>query len=114
MKQPKTKGELNDYIRSHLGKGEVKEGELNDSQMDEFIRSRGEVPEKAAPPPKQLDPAQVVKVLELMDAEHLTYSEAKAKVFEDEAAAAAASKSMNGLIRSKKGWTLGDTDTSKE
>lgn len=112
MKQPKTKTEINDYIRSQLGKGEVVNGELNDSQMNEFLRTRGEVPEKAVPPPKHLDPAQVVKVLELMDNEHLTYAQAKAKVFEAEAKAAASSKRFNDDIRSKSGRTV--TDTSKE
>lgn len=114
MKQPKTKTEINDYIRSKLGKGEVKEGELSDSQMDEFIRSRGEVPEKKAPPPKQLTPAQVVQVLELIDNEHLTYAQAKAKVFEDEAKAATESKSMNGYIRSESGRTVNENGTDQE
>lgn len=114
MKKPKTKTEMNDYIHSQLGKGEVANGELNDSQMNEFIRSHGEVPEKKAPPAKPLDPAQVVKVLELMDSEHLTYSQAKAKVFELEAKEAASSERMNDYIRGTLGRTVSETETNKE
>lgn len=103
MKLPKTKKEVNDYIRSRASAGNVTSGELSDSQMNEYIRSGGVMPEKKTPPAKPLTPEQAVEVLEIMNSSGMTYTQAKAKFQEAEAEKAKTAKNMNDYIRARSG-----------
>lgn len=102
-KQPKTGKEIDEYIRGQVGRGTVTNGEFLDSDMDNWLRSRGQVLPERKKPMHQLTPEDAVKILEMMAASGMTFTQAKAKYLDGLREQKTESDHFNSMIRQASG-----------
>jgi len=100
---------LNEFIRQKAGRGRgtaVTEGQLTGNEMNDLIRGKS-IEEILAARKKrtELTTRETVKAIELMESEHVSWTEAKNRVI-DQADGSDNKLNMNVLIRAARGQTF--------